>query len=111
MLNPAVLDRIMERLLQHSKHAKRDIRRNGARHAFMTEVDHHSLLLRELFAQAFSRGHNSKVFQLRRMQTMGYCLHIVTNFNYLSAEPMDIGADFANRERRVLRELLEFDRQ
>src|ERR1700676_732158 len=109
MLNSAVLDRIMESLLQHSKHAKRDIRRNDTRYVFMTEVNYHSLLLRELFAQAFGCGHNSQVFELRRMQTMGYCLHIVTNFKYLGTEPMDISADFANRGRRVLRELLEFD--
>ena len=76
MLNPAVFRRIVERLLENAKEAKRDIRRHLVWHVKNREINLDVLLVRELVAKTSHRCRDTQNFELRRVQLVGEGLDI-----------------------------------
>ena len=75
-IHPAVFGRVVERLLENSKEAERDVRRQAVRHVTGREIDLHVLLSGELVAKASHCHRQAQQLEFRGVQLMREGLEI-----------------------------------
>src|SRR5580693_4579059 len=108
-LRPTMLGGVVQGLLQDTEKTKRNLCRDGAGQVVASEVDLHSLMLAELFAEAPHSCSQAQVLQPGRVQLVRQGLDILGYFGGLLPQFVDEAEDFNRRIGQVPFELIDRD--
>jgi len=98
----AVADRIPQRLLQDTKQANGNLRRQALLNALGVKFNLYSLVAGKLSAKAGSRSGESKNLQLRRVQPVRYGAEVTSKIVDLFAYFNNLPLEFTCRAQRIL---------